>query len=88
MIQKKEIIQHDRVYELLPKPENSQQFTELLNWLKEDRQKVFAHAKFSTLSRYIFRALLFITATILVFATSERLEAVKWFLKLLAPFLK
>jgi hypothetical protein len=88
MIQKKEIIQHDRVYELLPKPENSQQFTELLNWLKEDRQKVFAHAKFSTLSRYIFMALMVIVATILVFATSERAESAKWFLKLFTSFIK
>ena len=88
MPEKKEIIPHDRVYELLPKPENSQEFTELLNWLKEDRQKVFDYAKFSTLSRYIFMALMIIVATILLFSTSERAESAKWFLKLFTSFIK
>jgi len=84
MPQKKEIIQHEQIYELLPRPKDSQQFTEILNWMKEDRERVFAFAKF----KYIFNSFLLIGAMTLLFAASERLEAVKWFLKLLAPFLK
>lgn len=44
MVKQEDIVKHERIYELLPKPKNSLQFSELLNWLKEDRERAFAYA--------------------------------------------
>lgn len=77
-----------QVYQSLPPPQNHKQFSELLAWLDKDRDRVFTHAKFSDVSKYIYRGLMSLVAFILVFATSERTEAIKWILKLLSPFIK
>jgi Na+/proline symporter len=44
MVQEKDIVKHERIYEVLPKPKNDLQFNAVLNWLKDDREKVFAQA--------------------------------------------
>jgi hypothetical protein len=36
-------VKHELVYKLLPKPQTEQQVTEILDWIKDDREKVFAH---------------------------------------------
>jgi hypothetical protein len=87
---KKEVVEPHilQVYETLPPPQNNEQYSEYLAWLDRDRERVFTYAKSSDTNRYIFKSLVLIAGMIMMLAASERVEAIKWFLKLLSPFLK
>ena len=87
---KKQIVESQflQIYESLPVPQNNKQFTELLEWISKDRDKVFAHAKFSEISRRTSSFLMLTAGGIILYLASDRLESIKWFLKLLTPFIK
>lgn len=77
-----------QVYGSLPPPQTNKQFSELLDWLDKDRERVFTYARFSDVVKYGFRGTMVLATVIMIFAASERAESIKWFLKLLSPFIK